>query len=97
MKCLKDRYLISKFREITCTGKTGRTRTDDSDLDAVCLLRLLRNNTVLSGPVSYETLELTDGDSLALDAADTLALCGQTRPQTAGSAEDLPMTFAASA
>ena len=23
--------------------------------------------------------------------------CGQTRPQTAGSAEDLPMTFAASA
>lgn len=38
------------------------------------LLRLLRNDTVLSGPVSYETLELTDGDSLALDAADTLAL-----------------------
>ena len=74
MKCLKDRYLISKFREITCTGKTGRTGTDDSDLDAVCLLRLLRNNTVLSRPVSYETLELTDGDSLALDAADTLAL-----------------------
>ena len=74
MKCLKDRYLVAEFREITCTGKTGRTRTDDSDLDAVCLLRLLRNNTVLSGPVSYETLELTDGDSLALDAADTLAL-----------------------
>ena len=101
MKCLKDRYLVSKFRKITCTGKTGRTGTDDSDLDAVCLLRLLRNDTVLSGPVSYETLELTDGDSLALDAADTLALallsCGQTRPQTAGSAEDLPMTFAASA
>ena len=74
MKCLKDRYLVAEFREITCTGKTGRAGTDDSDLDAVCLLRLLRYNTVLSGPVSYETLELTDGDSLALDAADTLAL-----------------------
>lgn len=101
MKSLEDRYLVAEFCEIACTGKTGRTGTDDSDLDAVCLLRLLRNNTVLSRPVSYETLELADGDSLALDAADTLALdwlsCGQTRPQTAGSAEDLPMTFAASA
>lgn len=74
MKSLEDRYLVAEFCEIACTGKTGRTGTDDSDLDAVCLLRLLRNNTVLSRPVSYETLELADGDSLALDAADTLAL-----------------------
>ena len=40
MKSLEDRYLVAEFCEIACTGKTGRTGTDDSDLDAVCLLRV---------------------------------------------------------
>ena len=73
MKCLEDRYFIAKFREIACTGKSGRAGTDDSDLDAVCLLRLFRNDPVLSGPVGNKTLKFTDGNSLALDAADALA------------------------
>ena len=73
MKCLEDRYFIAKFREISCTGKSGRAGTDDSDLDAVCLLRLFRNDPVLSGPVGNKTLKFTDGNSLALDAADALA------------------------
>ena len=74
MKCLKDRHIVTQLCEITCTGQTGRTGTDYCNLDAILLLRCLRNEAMLSRPVSYKTLQLTDGDRLTLDTANTLAL-----------------------
>ena len=74
MKSLEDGYIITQFCQIAGTGQSGRTGTDDSYLLAVFLCRSSRFDAVLSGPVSYETLQFTDGNSFALDAADTFTL-----------------------
>ena len=74
VKCLKDGYIVTKFSQIACTGQSGRTGTDHSNFLAVFLCRSSRFDAVLSCPVSYETLQFTDGNSFALDAADTFAL-----------------------
>ena len=74
MKCLEDRYIVAKLCKVTCTGKSGRTGTDNSNLLAVLFLSSLRNKAVLSGPVGNETLQLTDGNCFTLDTAYTFAL-----------------------
>ena len=74
MKGLEDGNLVAKLCQITCTGQTCRTGTDDGNLLAIGGLWLLRNITMLSGIVGNETLQLSDGNRIALDATDTLAL-----------------------
>ena len=74
MKSLEDGYIVTHFCQIAGTGQSGRTRTDDGYLLAVFLSRSSRFDTVLAGPVSYETLQFTDGNSLSFDTADTFTL-----------------------
>ena len=74
MKCLKNRYLITHLCQIARTCQTGRAGTDDSYLDTVGLFRLCGNDAVFSGPVRYKTRQLSDGNRLPLDAADTFSL-----------------------
>ena len=50
-----------------------RAGTDHSNLLSKLCLSSLGNEAVLSGPVGNETLQLTDGDGFALNAADTLS------------------------
>ena len=73
MKCLENGYFVAQFCKISCTGQTGRTGTDHSYLDTIGGLWLSRYNAVLSGPVCYETLQFTDGNRIALKAADTFS------------------------
>ena len=74
MKRLKNRHIISKLRQISGTGQTRRAGTDDSNLLSVLLLRAFGLDSVLSRPVSNESLKLSDRDRIALDATDTLTL-----------------------
>ena len=80
MERLKNGHLISHLGQVSCTGKPCRAGTDDSHLHAVGLIRLCRYKSMLPGPVSHKTLQLSDGNRLSLDAADTfsftLALLG---------------------
>ena len=74
MKGLENSNLISQLCKISGTGQSCRARADNSNLHAVGLLRLFRNNAVFSGPVCHKALQLTNGDCLSLDAADTFSL-----------------------
>ena len=73
MQRLKNGHVIAQFCQITGAGKSCRTGTDDSHLMTVQLLCLLRLDAMLSRPVCYKTLQLTDRNCLTLDAADTLS------------------------
>ena len=73
MKCLEDSNVVTQLCQIACAGQTSRAGTDNGNLLAVFLLRCLRNKTVFSGPVSHETLQLTDGDRLTLNSANAFA------------------------
>ena len=73
MQRFKNGHVIAQFCQITGTGKSCRTGTDDSHLMTVQLLCLLRLDAMLSRPVCYKTLQLADRNRLALDAADTLS------------------------
>ena len=77
MECLKDGYIVAELCKIACAGQSGRTGTDDGYLLAIRCARLRSHIVMLSRPVRYVTLELTDGDRLTLDTtyALTLALC----------------------
>ena len=74
MQRLENRHIISELRQISGTGQTRRAGTDDSNLLSVLLLRTLGLDAVLSRPVSDESLQLSDRDRIALDAADALTL-----------------------
>ena len=74
MKCLEDGYIVAKFCKVSCAGKTCRAGTDNRDLVAVFLCCRNRFDTVFFCPVSNETLQFTDGNSIAFDSADTFAL-----------------------
>ena len=74
MKCLEDGYIVAKFCKVSCAGKTCRAGTDNRDLVAVFLCCRNRFDTVFFCPVSNETLQFTDGNSVAFDSADTFAL-----------------------
>ena len=73
MKSFKNRHIIAKLCQVACTGKTCRAGTDNGNLLALLLSRCFRYESMLSGPVSNETLQLSDGNCLSLDAADTLS------------------------
>ena len=74
MKRFKDRYVIAQLRQIARAGKAGRAGTDHGNLLALLLRSRLRNKSMLSGPVGNKTLQLADGNRLALDSAHTLSL-----------------------
>ena len=73
MQCFKDSYIVTKFCQISCTGQTGRTGTDNCNFMTVFLCRSFRFDTVFFGPVSYETLQFTDGYRFAFDTTDTFS------------------------
>ena len=73
MKGFKNGYFVSHLCEVARAGKSCRAGTDYSYLDAVGFLRLSRYESVFPGPVRHETLQFSDGDRLAFDAADTFA------------------------
>ena len=73
MQCLKDRYIIAQLCQISRTGQTGRTGADNSHLLTVLFLCSLRLDSVLFCPVSYKTLQLSDGDCLPFNATDTFS------------------------
>ena len=73
MKCLENGYFVAQLCKVTCTGQTGRTRTENSYLDAVSSLWLSWYNTILSGPVCYKTLQLTDRNRITLKTTDTFS------------------------
>ena len=74
MQCLEDGYIVAQLCQVACAGQTCRAGTDDCYLLAVLLCGSCRLNALLSCPVSYETLQLTDGNCLALDTADAASL-----------------------
>ena len=74
MKCLEDSNVVTQLCQVACAGQACRAGTNHSNLLAILLFCCFRNKAVLSGPVSHETLQLTDGDRLTLDAADALTL-----------------------
>ena len=74
MKGLKNSYLIAHLCQVSGAGQARRTGTNYGNSDAVGFLWLCRNNTVFSGPVSHKALQLSDGNRLALDTADTFSL-----------------------
>ena len=73
MKGFKNSYFISHLCKVACAGKSCRAGTDYSNLDAVGFLWLSRYESIFPGPVCHETLQLSDGNRLAFDAADTFA------------------------
>ena len=80
MQRLKNSYVITQLCQVASAGQTCRTGTDDRNLLAILLCGSCRLDALLSRPVGYKTLQLTDGNCLALDTADaaslTLALLG---------------------
>ncbi len=71
---LEDRDVIAELCQVSCTGKAGRACADDGDLFAVLCLGRLGADAELLCLVGNVALELSDGNGLALDAADALCL-----------------------
>ena len=74
MQRLKDGNIITELCKVSGTGQSRRTGTDYCNLVSVLLLCCLWLDAIFSCPVSNKALKLSDGDCLALDAANTLAL-----------------------
>ncbi len=74
MERLKYCHLIAKLSQIAGTGKPRGAGADDSYLVAIGLIRLCRLDIMLKRIVRNKTLQLSDGNRVALDAADTFAL-----------------------
>ena len=74
MKSLEYSYIVSCLCKITCTGKSGRTGTDDCNFMSVLNLCACRFDIMLQSIVRNESLQFTDGNSLAFFTADTLSL-----------------------
>ena len=77
MERLKDSHVITHTCKIACAGKACRAGTDDRDLVAVLFSRRFRFDSLFSCAVCNKTLEFSDRNSFAFDAADTFsfALC----------------------
>ena len=73
MQCFKNCNITSHSCKLTCTGQTCRTRTYDCDLVSVCRSRILLTIMEFCSCICYKTLQLTDGNSLAFDSADTFS------------------------
>ena len=74
MEGLENGHLVAHFRQIAGAGQACGAGTDHSHLLAVGFLRFSGYKAVLPGPVGHKALQLADGDRLALDSADALAL-----------------------
>ena len=84
MQGFKDLHLVSELDQVPCACQTGRAGADHSDLLPVLHGLILRCDSILSCPVSHKALQLADGHSLALDAADADAFAlGLLRADTA--------------
>ena len=91
MKCLKNGYIIAQLCQIACTGQTGRTGTDNSYFLAVLLLPELPATMPFSlaqSATKRSSLPMETGSPLMprIHLPSHWLSCGQTRPQTAGSA-----------
>ena len=73
VKGLKNGHVVAHLRQIARAGKACRAGTDHGYLLAFLFRGAFRLDAVLSGPVSHKTLQLTDGNGLALDASDTFS------------------------
>ncbi len=74
MKSFKYSYIVASFCKITCTGKSGRTGTDNGNFMSVLNFCSGRFDIMLKCIVSNESLQFTDGNSFAFLTADTFAL-----------------------
>ncbi len=74
MKSLEYSYIVSCLCKVTCTGKSGRTGTDDCNFMSVLTLCSCRFDVMLQSIVSNESLQFTDGNSLTFFTTDTLSL-----------------------
>ena len=74
MECLKDRHVIPLLCQVAGTGKAGRAGTDDCNFLSVGRSLCRLNTAVCAVGIRNETLQLSDGNSLALDSADADAL-----------------------
>ena len=74
MQSLEDGDVIALSGQLAGAGQAGRAGTDDSHAVAVGGSGLQVGDAVVAGPVGDEALQTADGDRLALDAADALAL-----------------------
>ena len=74
MKSLEYSYIITCFCKISCTGKSGRTGTDNCNFVSILNFCSSWFDVMLQSVVSNESLQFTDGNSLALLTADTLSL-----------------------
>ena len=71
---LEDRDGIALLGKLAGAGQTGRTGADHGDLDAVGGGLFGHLIDVFPVPVGNKALQTSDGDRLALDAADAFAL-----------------------
>ena len=94
---LVDGDLVAELGQIARDGQAGRACADNSDLVAIGRGGGGLGMYVVAVPIGDKALQAANADGLALDAADALAFtwcsCGQTRPQTAGSALDWAITL----
>ncbi len=74
MKSFEYRHFIAASCEVTGTGKTGRTGTDDGDFVPVSHGFIDWGDTVLHMVISDEALQTADRNGLAFDGSDTLRL-----------------------
>ena len=77
--------LIAQLGQVAGNGQAGRTCTDNCHLMAVRLRLSSRGVDVFTVPVSHKALQA--------HLPSHWFSCGQTRPQTAGSALDFAMTW----
>ena len=73
MKSFKYGYIISGLCKITCAGKSGRTRTDNSNFMSVLNFCSDWFNIMFQSIVSNESFQFTDRNSFTLLTTDTLS------------------------
>ena len=74
MQCFKDSYIVTKFCQISCTGKSGRTGTDDCNFMTILCLCTLRLNIMLQSVIRNKSLKLSDRNCFTFNTTDTFSL-----------------------
>ena len=74
MQRLENGNLVTHTSQIACAGQTGRACTNDGNLVTVGFRLYCLLSAVFARVVGNEALQTADGNGLALDAADTVAL-----------------------
>ena len=73
MKCFEYSYIVTRFCKITCTGKSGRTGTDNCNFVSVLHFCASRFDVMLQSVISNKSFQFTDGNSFTLLTTDTLS------------------------